>query len=225
MQPVGGGGQQPADLLPAEHGWELLRQAGERQVLQHVMSLERLDVEEPQPGHSLRHRFRSQLPLTKQVQLVVFSAGWSMLYPIWVVAERGGGMQAALERLTSYSTSLDLVSEVIPAIVFLWAGLFVYLIYVSVRSGGRESLSMARVAGGLSIGFNVLLVVTVALLHYDMPRMLNLRFARHEDFYASARVAAIPTPLALSLFASILCARPFMRSGFLRRLRAGDCEI
>jgi hypothetical protein len=156
---------------------------------------------------------------------VVFSAGWSMLYPIWVVAERGGGMQAALERLTSYSTSLDLVSEVIPAIVFLWAGLFVYLIYVSVRSGGRVSLSMTRVAGGLSIGFHVLLVVTVALLHYDMPRMLNLRFARHEDFYASARVAAIHTPLALSLFASILCARPFMRSGFLRRLRAGDCEI
>jgi hypothetical protein len=38
-------------------------------------------------------------------------------------------------------------------------------------------------------------------------------------------VAAIHTPLALSLFASILCARPFMRSGFLRRLRAGDCEI
>jgi hypothetical protein len=71
MQPVGGGGQQSADLLPAEHGRELLRQAGTRQVLQHVMSLERLDVEEPQRGHSLRHRLRSQLALTKQVELVL----------------------------------------------------------------------------------------------------------------------------------------------------------
>ncbi|XWK65994.1 hypothetical protein RBB80_20590 [Tunturiibacter gelidiferens] len=40
-------------------------------MLQHVMSLERLDVEEPQRGHSLRHRLRSQLPLTKQVELVL----------------------------------------------------------------------------------------------------------------------------------------------------------
>jgi hypothetical protein len=71
VQTVGGSGQQPADLPPAEHGRELLRQAGERQVLQHVMSLERLDVEEPQPGHSLRHRLRSQLALTKQVELVL----------------------------------------------------------------------------------------------------------------------------------------------------------
>jgi hypothetical protein len=65
------GGQQPANLLSAEHGWEPLRQAGKRQVLQHVMSLERLDVEEPQRGHSLRHRLRSQLALTKQVELVL----------------------------------------------------------------------------------------------------------------------------------------------------------
>jgi hypothetical protein len=35
------------------------------------MSLERLDVEEPQRGHSLRHRLRSQLALTKQVELVL----------------------------------------------------------------------------------------------------------------------------------------------------------
>jgi hypothetical protein len=84
---------------------------------------------------------------------------------------------------------------------------------------------MARVVGGLSVGFNVLLVVTVVLLHYAKPRMLDLRFTRLEDFYASARVAAIHTPLALSLFASILCVRPFMRNGFLRRLRGGDCEL
>ena len=162
---------------------------------------------------------------------VVFSAGWSMLYPAWMVAERGGRMQAMLERSTSYSTSLDLVCGIVPAIAFLWAGFCVYLLYVSLRGGGRESfaslanLSMARVAGALSIGFNVLLVVTVVLLHYAKPRMLDLRFTRLEDFYASARVAAIHTPLALSLFASILCVRPFMRNGFLRRLRGGDCEL
>ena len=71
MQSVGARDQQPADLLPAEHGWELLRQSGKRQVLQHVMPLQRLDVEEPQRGYSLRHCLRSQLPLTKQVELVL----------------------------------------------------------------------------------------------------------------------------------------------------------
>ena len=71
MQPVGGGSQQPADLLPAEHNGKPLRQPGKRQVLQHVMPLERLDVKEPQRCHSLRHRLRSQLPLTKQVELVL----------------------------------------------------------------------------------------------------------------------------------------------------------
>ena len=40
-------------------------------MLKHVLPLERLDVEEPQRRHSLRHRLRGQLPLTKQVQLVL----------------------------------------------------------------------------------------------------------------------------------------------------------
>jgi hypothetical protein len=40
-------------------------------VFQHVLPLEGLDVEEPQRGHSLRHRLRGQLPLAKQVQLVL----------------------------------------------------------------------------------------------------------------------------------------------------------
>jgi hypothetical protein len=40
-------------------------------MLQHVMPLERLDEEEAQRSHSLRHRLRSQLALTKQVELVL----------------------------------------------------------------------------------------------------------------------------------------------------------
>jgi hypothetical protein len=52
-------------------GGELLRQAGKRQVFQHALPLERLDVEEPQRRHALRHRLRSQLPLTEQVKLVL----------------------------------------------------------------------------------------------------------------------------------------------------------
>jgi hypothetical protein len=71
MQTVGGSGQQPADLVTAEHRRKLLRQSGERQVLQHVMPLERLDEEEAQCSHSLRHRLRSQLALAKQVKLVL----------------------------------------------------------------------------------------------------------------------------------------------------------
>jgi hypothetical protein len=35
------------------------------------MPLERLDEEEPQCGNSLRHRLRSQLALTQQVELVL----------------------------------------------------------------------------------------------------------------------------------------------------------
>src|ERR1700688_67807 len=62
MQTVGGSGQQPADLVPAEH---------RRKLLQHVMPLERLDEEEAQCSHSLRHRLRSQLALAKQVELVL----------------------------------------------------------------------------------------------------------------------------------------------------------
>ena len=35
------------------------------------MPLERLDVEEPQRGYSLRHRLGRQLPLPKQIELVL----------------------------------------------------------------------------------------------------------------------------------------------------------
>src|SRR6202051_5035150 len=71
MQTVGGSGHQPAGPVPAEPRRKLLRQSGERQVLQHVMPLERLDEEEAQCSHSLRHRLRSQLALAKQVELVL----------------------------------------------------------------------------------------------------------------------------------------------------------
>jgi hypothetical protein len=43
--------------VTAKHG----RQLGKRQMLKHVLRLERLDVEEPKRSCSLRHRFRRQL--------------------------------------------------------------------------------------------------------------------------------------------------------------------
>jgi hypothetical protein len=40
-------------------------------MLNHVPPLEGLNVKEPQCGRSLRHRFRSQLPLPQQLELTL----------------------------------------------------------------------------------------------------------------------------------------------------------
>jgi hypothetical protein len=57
--------------VTAKHGRQLLRQIGKRQMLKHVLPLERLDVEEPKRSCSLRHRFRRQLSFPQQVQLIL----------------------------------------------------------------------------------------------------------------------------------------------------------
>ena len=140
---------------------------------------------------------------------VVFSAGWSTLYPAWMVAGRGGRMQAMLERSTSYSTSLDLASGIIPALVFLWLGFFLYQIYASLRARGRGSFDGS--GAGSPVGWLQCAAASDSGFAARCPPLiLDLRFTRLEDFYASAHVAAIHTHLALSLFASILCARPLL---------------
>jgi hypothetical protein len=104
---------------------------------------------------------------------MIFSAGWSLLYPGWMAIGRGVFARTILNYSRSlewpYSALLEPVLGVLPVIVFVWVGLLVYLsvpIY-SPSKPSRESsrkLSALRLLGSFSVGFNVLLMASAALL-------------------------------------------------------------
>jgi hypothetical protein len=147
---------------------------------------------------------------------LVFSAGWSILYPVLWLCTMGNRLtQAILERMWAhdwpYSTGLHFVSATIPAAMFVWIGFFVYL--TSGNQVGRR-LSMLRILGSLSISLNVLFVATIGQrLGNSGVDVCNVSWANF-----SSHLVALSIPLALSLFSAFVCALPQMRP----RHRAAD---
>ncbi len=159
---------------------------------------------------------------------MIFSAGWSLLYPGWIAIGRGVFARTTLSYSRflewPYSALLEPVMGVLPVIVFVWVGLLVYLSlpsYLSRESSGELSgkssrelsgkLSALRLLGSFSVGFNVLLVASAALLPRGWFRGMGLQYRMVEDFYTNVRLAIVVMPLMLSLYAAILCARPRAR--------------
>ena len=71
IQQVGGCLDQPGDFFRAEDGGQAERDFGERNVLQHVGALERLDEEKTERGGPLRHGVGRQFPHAEQVSLIL----------------------------------------------------------------------------------------------------------------------------------------------------------
>lgn len=138
---------------------------------------------------------------------LVFSLSWSLAYSaLWRCIAGSQLAQTIFERWTAsdwtYSTSLKPVSGVIPAILFVWLGFFVYR--MALREGARK-LSSLQLLRSLSISLNVLLIGL--LTHLGHPQI----DVTHNNFYSNSNLIAISIPLALSLSSGILSALPYAR--------------
>jgi hypothetical protein len=140
---------------------------------------------------------------------LVFAAGWSTLYPLWKFVGRDWLTQVAPDRWATlewpYSSSLQIVNGVIPAVTFVWLGLLVYLIS---RARAASGLSPFRLVQSLSTSLSVLLVATIWLLHHLSHPGLDLHYVTRDDFYSSVHFFTIGIPLTLSLLVAILSALP-----------------
>ncbi|WP_213803788.1 hypothetical protein [Granulicella sp. dw_53] len=140
---------------------------------------------------------------------LVFSIGWSTLYPaLWPSILRSEVAQNLWERMGErdwpFSTGLQFVNGVTPTVLFVWIGFFVYL---TTRNRVPQRLSLFRTLVSLSVGLNVLFVATIGVHLRDHG--LDVNDASQENF--NTHFVALSVPLALSLFSALLCALPPMR--------------
>jgi hypothetical protein len=135
---------------------------------------------------------------------LLFSAGWSMLYPVlWPSILHSRVTQTVLERMAErdwpYSSAMQGVSVNIPAAMFVWIGFFVYL---TLRSQMGRQLSRLRLLVSLSISFNVLFIAIIGEhLSYSGIDLGNVSQKNFDSHFV-----AISIPLALSLFSALVCA-------------------
>ena len=141
---------------------------------------------------------------------LAFSAGWSLLYPTFLPPLlRNPTVETVMERLSAhdwpYSTALHSVTVLIPALLFLWTGLFVYL-----ASRRRPAIGPAplRLLASLSVSLNVLLVATIVqhLIH------TNPASSRLSQTISDGTTHTFCVPLVLSLFSALVCVVPAPRS-------------
>jgi hypothetical protein len=152
---------------------------------------------------------------------VLFSLGWSLLFPWWQAASAGWLPRAVPEQWMRLAwprpALLEVSYGVAPTISFVWLGALVYLVVRRERLAGRSPL---RVVSGLSASLNVLLLATMALLHHLQTPDLMVVTAAH--FYFGYAVMGISLPVAASLLTALLVAegrRPRVAKG--QRARSG----
>jgi hypothetical protein len=149
---------------------------------------------------------------TRQYALpLIFSAAWSILYPLWRIIARNWLelVHATPDRWVAhswpYSTMLDLAGGILPAIAFIWLGLLVYLI------SQPKGVSSFRILLGLSTSLSVLLLETIALFYHLKNPVIHVPSITNEAFYSLSRFFAINIPVASSLLAAILSVFPRTR--------------
>lgn len=140
---------------------------------------------------------------------LIFSAGWTMLYPAWRSISREWLPHAVPDKWLALSwpspALLELGCGLVPALTFIWIGMLVYL---AVRRNMIRGLSGLRVISALSASLNVLLVATMVLLHYFKHAQHDLLQVTREDFYTGFHPGHVSIPLALSLFVALCSVLP-----------------
>jgi hypothetical protein len=174
-------------------------------------------LEELQSGRSANW-YRRQVLVAIAVGLIkksrdyalplLFSIAWSIFYPAW---------QLCLARLTQlmperwaaidwpYSTALHGIGELIPAVLFLWLGLFVYLM---LRTEHASGFSRLRLLVGLSISLNIFLITAIAIWIHLKPSGMGLGDMANKNLLLNSHLAAICIALALGLFSAIASVLP-----------------
>jgi hypothetical protein len=139
---------------------------------------------------------------------LLFSAGWSVLYPVWWLSIAANHLtQIFFEQWSAhdwpYSTALNGIGQTIPAITFVWLGLVLYLMLRAERS---HPVSRLRLFASLSISLNVLILASIGLWLPLNRAKAHLSYVAGKEFFLSSHLIAISIPLALSLFSAISVA-------------------
>lgn len=140
---------------------------------------------------------------------LIFSAGWSTLFPLWRSMGRNRFIHPDQWVTLSwpYSTMLYLAEGILPAVTFVWLGLLVYLLGL-LRLRRVAELSPFRVIMGLSTSLSVLLSATMGLFYYLKNPVINVQYVATEGFYSLFHISTINVPLTFSLLAAILSLLP-----------------
>ncbi|HEV2709001.1 MAG TPA: hypothetical protein VGU67_02205 [Edaphobacter sp.] len=141
---------------------------------------------------------------------LLFSIAWSIFYPAWQLCLAPARLiQLMPERWTAidwpYSTALHGIGELTPAVLFLWLGLFVYLMLRTERASGFSSL---RLLAGLSISLNIFLITAIALWIHLKPSGMGLGDMANKNLLLNSHLAAICIALAAGLFSAIASVLP-----------------
>lgn len=143
---------------------------------------------------------------------LVFSAAWSMLYPLWwLCIVKIPLPQTLYERWATvdlpYSTSLQAVCGILPAIAFVWLGFFVYRM---LHTGAAPS--WLRLFASLSMSLNVFLVATIGLWIRVKDPGGHMGYIARENFHIHSHLIVTTLPLALSLLSALSLAFPRAQS-------------
>ena len=138
---------------------------------------------------------------------LVFSAGWSALYPAWRLLAASPYAAIAPDPSVAwpYSSFPALAQGIAPAVTFVWLG---FLVFLLLHRETISQLSSFRLFQGLSASLNVLFVATLGLLAYLGNPSLELGYLTRDDFYTLFHLSVISIPLAASIFAAIWFVLP-----------------
>jgi hypothetical protein len=138
---------------------------------------------------------------------LVFSAGWSALYPAWrfVAASRYSAAIPAHRLAWPYPSFRELAQGVAPAVTFVWLG---FLVFLLLRKETISQLSSFRLFQGLSASLDVLFLATLGLLAYLRHPAVELHYVTRDDFYTLLHLSVISIPLAASIFVAIWFVLP-----------------
>jgi hypothetical protein len=140
---------------------------------------------------------------------LLFSVLWTPLYTGWRFfgADRLTHVDPARYATLAwpFSSCMEIVNGVIPAVTFIWLGL---MLYIFLRSDRAHRTSPFHITLGLSVSLSTLLLATLGLMHQLTGTGLDLRFVTQDDFYLTLHLFAVSIPLALSLFTAILLSFP-----------------
>jgi hypothetical protein len=144
------------------------------------------------------------------VLALVFSLAWCMFYPAWrLCLARIKLPQTISAELTAidlpYSSALHGIGEMLPALIFVWLGLFLYLL---LRREWASEFSGLRLLASLSISLNVLFMTIIGLQIHLKPSGVGLGDMSNKGLFSNSDLVGLCIPLTLSLFSATVSILP-----------------
>ena len=142
------------------------------------------------------------------LQPVMFSVGWSLIYPVWQTIEGGRVWPALAQRSFAmewpYSSVTLLASAGLSPLLFVWGGGLLYMTRTLRRDG--QEVTWLRLLPGLSLSLSVLLVSGMVLLTKRSDGFGTLGEQGAPVF--GLHLTGMSVCLTLSLMAATMSVRP-----------------